>query len=98
MNVIGERQHPEKYVPKIINHLINNKTLTIHSNKNKTKAGSRYYIHAQDVANAVMFILKKGKVGEKYNIVGSKELNNLQLAQLVAKYLKSEASPDQEYL
>ena len=88
MNVIGERQHPEKYVPKIINHLINNKTLTIHSNKNKTKAGSRYYIHAQDVANAVMFILKKGKVGEKYNIVGSKELNNLQLAQLVAKYLK----------
>jgi len=87
MNVIGQRQHPEKFVPKIINYLIQNKTLTIHSNKNKTKAGSRFYIHAEDVADAVIFILKKGKVGEKYNIVGSKELDNLQLAQIVAKTL-----------
>ena len=87
MNVFGERQHPEKYLPKIINYILNKKTLTIHSNKNKTKAGSRFYIHAQDVADAVYFILSNGKVGEKYNIVGSKELDNLQLAQIVAKHL-----------
>ena len=53
MNVFGERQHPEKYLPKIINYVLNKKTLTIHSNKNKTKAGSRFYIHAQDVADAI---------------------------------------------
>ena len=88
MNVIGERQHPEKFFPKIINHVLKNKTLTIHSNKNKTKAGSRYYIHAQDVASAVIFILNKGKVGDKFNIVGSKEIDNLQLAQIIAKELK----------
>ena len=58
------------------------------SNKNKTKAGSRYYIHAQDVASAVIFILNKGKVGEKFNIVGSKEIDNLQLAKIIAKELK----------
>lgn len=87
MNVIGERQHPEKFFPKIINHVLKNKTLTIHSNKNKTKAGSRYYIHAQDVASAVIFILNKGTVGEKFNIVGSKEIDNLQLAQIIAKEL-----------
>ena len=88
MNVIGERQHPEKYIPIIINHLLKQKKLTIHSNKNKTKAGSRFYIHAQDVADAVLFILKKGKIGEKYNIVGSQEIDNLQLAQIIAKILK----------
>ena len=87
MNVFGERQHPEKYIPKIINYVLNKKIITIHSNKNKTKAGSRFYIHAQDVADAVHFILSKGKVGEKYNIVGSKELDNLQLAQIIAKHL-----------
>ena len=87
MNVFGERQHPEKYLPKIINYVLNKKILTIHSNKNKTKAGSRFYIHAQDVADAVHFILSKGKVGEKYNIVGSKELDNLQLAQIIATHL-----------
>ena len=88
MNVIGERQHPEKFFPKVINHVLKNKTLTIHSNKKKTKAGSRYYIHAQDVASAVIFILNKGKVGEKFNIVGYKEIDNLQLAQIIAKQLK----------
>ena len=36
MNVIGERQHPEKFFPKVINHVLKNKTLTIHSNKKKT--------------------------------------------------------------
>ena len=87
MNVLGERQHPEKYLPKIINHILNKKVLTIHSNKNKTKAGSRFYIHAKDVADAINFILKKGKVGEKYNIVGSKELDNLELAQIVSKHI-----------
>jgi len=87
MNVFGERQHPEKYLPKIINHVLNKKTLTIHSNKNKTKAGSRFYIHAQDVADAIRFILSKGMVGEKYNIVGSKEIDNLQLAKIISKHI-----------
>ena len=87
MNVVGERQHPEKYVPKIINHVLKQKTLTIHSNKSKTIAGSRFYIHAQDVADAVLFILKKGKIGEKYNIVGSQEIDNLELAQIISKIL-----------
>ena len=87
MNVFGERQHPEKYLPKIINYILNKKTLTIHSNSNKTKAGSRFYIHAQDVADAVRFILSKGIIGEKYNIVGPKEIDNLQLAKIVSKHI-----------
>jgi dTDP-glucose 4,6-dehydratase len=87
MNVFGERQHPEKYLPKIINCVLNKKTLTIHSNRNKTKAGSRFYIHAQDVADAINFILKNGKLGEKYNIVGSKELDNYQLALIISNHL-----------
>ena len=87
MNVIGERQHPEKYVPKIINSLLTKKEVTIHANKQKTKAGSRYYIHAQDVADAIFFILEKGKINEKFNIVGSKELDNLQLAKIIASHM-----------
>ena len=88
MNVIGERQHPEKFLPKIINHVSKHKTLTIHSNKTKTKAGSRFYIHAKDVADAISFILKKGKIGQKYNIVGAKEIDNLKLANIVAKHIQ----------
>ena len=87
MNVIGERQHPEKFFPKTINYILKKRTLSIHSNINKTKPGSRYYIHAQDVAEAVLYILNKGKIGEKFNIVGPKELDNLELAKIISKIL-----------
>ena len=87
MNVIGERQHPEKYLPKIINCIQNQKNLTIHSNKNKTKPGSRFYIHAQDVADAINFIITKGIINQKYNIVGAKEIDNLKLAKIISTHI-----------
>ena len=67
MNVFGERQHPEKFIPKIISSLIYNKKLTIHADKSKRKAGSRFYIHVDDVSDAVLFLLSKGKINQKYN-------------------------------
>ena len=73
---------------------LKNKTLTIHSNRTKTKAGSRFYIHAQDVAAAVIHILDRGKNGEKYNIVGPQEIDNLQLAKIIAKKLKRKLKYD----
>jgi len=93
MNVLGERQHPEKYLPLCMKSVLTGETLKIHSNKAKTKAGTRFYIHARNVADAVLFILKnveefldnvdasKGK----FHIVGEKELDNLQLAKIVEK-------------
>jgi len=58
-----------------------------HANKSLDKAGSRYYIHAKNVCNAVDFLLKNGKHGEKYNIVGEKEVDNLSLAKLISKFV-----------
>lgn len=84
MNVIGERQHPEKFVPMVISKSHNGELVTIHADKTKTKAGSRFYIHAKNVADAVMFLIANGKAGEKYNIVGERELDNLELAKMIA--------------
>jgi dTDP-glucose 4,6-dehydratase len=52
-----------------------------------TKAGSRYYIHAKNVCDAVSFLLKNGTQGEKYNIVGEREVDNLTLAKMISKYV-----------
>ena len=98
MNVIGERQHPEKYVPLCIRKILNGETITIHANKDKTKAGTRFYIHARNVAKAVHFILTEtdelldniDATKGKFNIVGEKELDNLELAQMIADYLGKE--------
>ena len=97
MNVFGERQHPEKYIPMTIRNVKEGKNVNIHSNAEKTKAGSRHYIHAEDVSNGVLFLLEKkyddlktiidfgGAKCPKFNIVGPVELDNLQLAQEIAK-------------
>jgi len=84
MNVFGERQHPEKFIPLCIKNSVIGKKVFIHANKNLTKAGSRYYIHAKNVCNAVDFLLTKGTHGEKYNIVGEKEVDNLTLAKMIS--------------
>lgn len=85
MNVIGYRQHPEKFVPGTIAKVRDENVVTIHSDKTRTKAGSRFYIDAREVANAVKFLLQHGAIGEKYNIVGEQEVDNLQLARWIAE-------------
>ena len=93
MNVFGERQHPEKFIPMCIKKIRDGESVTIHSDKTKKIPGSRHYIHAEDVADAIYFILTNklepeidfgGAKCPKFNIVGSEELNNLELAQIIA--------------
>jgi dTDP-glucose 4,6-dehydratase len=93
MNIFGERQHPEKFIPLIIKKILKGETMTIHSNKEKTESGTRYYLHVRNVSSATMFLLENGKVLDgsghvgKYNIVGDQEVSNLHMAQLVHKFV-----------
>lgn len=93
MNIFGERQNPEKFVPLIINKVLKGEKLFIHSNKEKTQAGKRHYLHARNICAATQWVLENGenldgsaKKG-RYNVVGEIELDNLALAQLVTKYV-----------
>lgn len=93
MNVFGERQAPEKFIPLCIQKIRDGETVLIHSDSTKTQAGSRFYIHAKDVADAVYFIITKkpkcppdhgGAKCPKFNIVGAEEIDNLTLAKMIA--------------
>lgn len=88
MNVFGIRQHPEKYIPLVIRKVLLGETIFIHANKDCTEAGKRHYINTQDVAEAMAFLLDgRLEKGDKYNLVGEKELDNLQLAQIIAAFV-----------
>lgn len=87
MNVFGVRQHPEKYIPLVIRKVIEGEKVFIHADKTCTQAGKRHYINTSDVADGVMFLLKNGVPGDKYNLVGERELDNLQLAQMIASFI-----------
>lgn len=94
MNVFGERQTPEKFIPLCINKVRKQEKVYIHSDKTRTQAGSRFYIHARDVAEALYFLITTKPAVEpdyglakcpKFNIVGKEEIDNLTLAKMIAQ-------------
>ena len=94
MNVFGERQHPEKYIPMCIKRIKHGEKITIHSDSTRTIPGSRHYIHAKDVAEGLLFVTNLidfkmpddygGAHCPKFNLVGKEEVNNLEVAQIIA--------------
>ena len=96
MNVIGERQDPEKFVPLCIKKISAEETISIHSQKGNI--GTRFYLHARNFADAIMFILKNvparnypdSNRPQRFNIVGKTELNNLELAMKIASIMGRE--------
>lgn len=88
MNVFGERQDGEKFLPLVMRKLLAEEEILIHADPTCTVAGSRHYIHARNVASAVETIMRQGEVGDKYNIVGEVEMANDALARLVADHLR----------
>lgn len=90
MNAFGERQHVEKFIPLCIKKMINNEKIYIHSYPDKKTSGTRFYIHARNIAAAVLFLIKNGEIGEKYNISGEREVSNLEMAQMIAKFMNKE--------
>lgn len=87
MNAFGERQHPEKFIPKVVNSILSEREIQIHANATCTESGSRFYIHSRNIAAATMFLLEKGSVRDKYNIVGEKEVTNLKLVDMIAEII-----------
>jgi dTDP-glucose 4,6-dehydratase len=100
MNVFGERQHPEKFIPATIQKVRDGEKVIIHADPTRTYAGTRMYIHAKDVAEGLMFILglqdykHTGDYGHahcpKFNLVGTEEIDNLTLAQMIASSVGQE--------
>lgn len=90
MNMIGERQDREKFLPSIIANVAAGRTVTIHGTPDHI--GSRFYLHARNLADAIVHLLGDEPPPRfpdadrplRYHIVGEREINNLQLAEQVA--------------
>ena len=92
MNVFGLRQHPEKFIPMIVKRVRDGEKIYVHANSDYTKAGSRHYIHAADVANAVFFLLENGESGQKYYVAGLNETDNEELVNMIADVMNKKAN------
>jgi len=94
MNIFGERQNVEKFIPKTVRSILNNRKVILHAVKGKFS--SRKWVHARNVADAILFLLEKGKKGECYNIAGE-ELNVKELANIICNVIKGRNLKEDEY-
>lgn len=97
MNNFGEMQSNSKFPVIIQKKLEDGEEVTIHGNEKE--AGTRFYIHSRNVADALLHIIKLGayshKVGEmdeplRYHIVGDECLSNLEMAEIIADLMGKE--------
>jgi dTDP-glucose 4,6-dehydratase len=98
MNNFGEMQQPFKYPVMIQKAIASGDEITVHGNENGD-IGSRSYIHSRNAADALLFILnqpvhmhtpEKADMPDRYNIAGDKQLDNLELAQTIARLMGKE--------
>ncbi len=82
-NVYGPHQYPEKIIPKFVNQLMRGLPLTLHG----TGSNTRNYLYVEDVARAFDVILHRGKVGDIYNIGGSNEVSNVDVARALLRLM-----------
>jgi dTDP-glucose 4,6-dehydratase len=94
MNLIGERQDSEKFLPSLIAGINEGSKVTIHGTP--SNIGSRHYLHARNLADAMLFLTQFGQPTryagnicrpDRYNVVGPDRVTNLALAQMVAKII-----------
>ena len=74
-NNYGPYQYPEKLIPLMFTRAVSDQPLPIYGNG----LNVRDWIYVEDHCSAVDLILRKGKVGEVYNIGGNCEISNLVL-------------------
>ena len=60
MNMIGERQDPEKFVPLVVSKVLKGETVKIHADTGQDykDIGTRHYLHARNLADGVLFLLR----------------------------------------
>jgi dTDP-glucose 4,6-dehydratase len=99
-NILGEGQNQEKYIPKVIRKILNNEDISVDTDIYGTM-GSRKYVYAGDVADAVNLISKlqnnshkftsKKNLPERFHISGIDELSNLEIVKIISKILNMES-------
>lgn len=82
-NNYGPYHFPEKLIPLMIANVLNNKPLPVYG----TGENIRDWLYVEDHCRAIDLIIRKGKVGEVYNIGGHNEKTNLEVVQLIIKAL-----------
>lgn len=80
-NNYGPYQHPEKFIPRQITNILNNKKPILYGNG----LNVRDWIHVEDHSQAVDLIIDNGRIGDTYLIGVNNEVNNITVLKQILK-------------
>ena len=81
-NNYGPFQFPEKFIPLIINNIINKKELPIYGDGQNI----RDWIHVYDHADALDLIFHKGLIGETYLVGANDQRKNIEIVNIITDF------------
>ncbi len=85
-NNYGPWQFPEKLIPLIILNALDGKALPVYG----TGANVRDWLYVEDHARALALVLRKGRLGETYNVGGGAERSNIEIVRQICAILDEE--------
>lgn len=82
-NNYGPYQYPEKLIPRMIINALHDKSLPVYGDG----LNVRDWLYVEDHCCAIDLILRKGCIGEVYNVGGHNEMSNIDIVKLICKEL-----------
>ena len=90
-NNYGPYQFPEKLIPLIINNVLNGRKLPVYGDGRNV----RDWLYVMDHAKAIDMVTEKGRIGEKYNVGGHNEKQNIEIVKIIIDTIR-EMLPDSD--
>ncbi len=90
-NNYGPYQFPEKLIPLIINNALHGKNLPVYGDGKNV----RDWLYVDDHCKGIDMVLSGGRTGEKYNIGGHNEKQNIEIIHIILDTLR-EILPDSD--
>ena len=87
-NNYGPYHFPEKLIPLMIANCLYNKPLPVYGEG----LNVRDWLYVEDHCKAIDLIVRKGRIGEVYNVGGHNEMRNIDIVKLIIKELGKDES------
>jgi dTDP-glucose 4,6-dehydratase len=84
-NNYGPWQYPEKLIPLAILKLFRNEKIPIYAKGRNI----REWLYVEDCVHGVLEIIKKGRIGQVYNLGSQEERQNIDVAKMILKILNA---------